>query len=67
MSSWSMFLIGLIVITVPAVLSRLLSRRGISSLRTTTRPAQDTRLLTLLLWLASICILAYVAFVFGKR
>lgn len=67
MSSWSLFLIGLIVITVPAVLSRLLPRRGISAANKPARPAYDTRLLTLLLWLAGLCILAYVAFVFGKR
>lgn len=67
MSSWSIFLIGFIVITVPAVLSRLLPRRGISAGKKSTRPAHDTRLLTLLLWLAGICILAYIAFVFGKR
>lgn len=67
MSSWSLFLIGFIVITVPAVLSQLLPRRWISSGSKTTRPAHDTRLLILLLWLAGLCILAYVAFVFGKR
>ncbi|HMN61787.1 MAG TPA: hypothetical protein PJ988_15560 [Anaerolinea sp.] len=55
------------MITVPAVLSQLLPRRGISAGSKTTRPAHDTRLLILLLWLAGLCILAYVAFVFGKR
>jgi hypothetical protein len=67
MVPWKIFVIGSLLLTLVSIGGFLLLRpkhRLDSEVRKAT---QDTRLLVLSLWAASLSILAYIAFVFGKR
>ena len=67
MTPWMIFLIGSVLLTL-VILGGLLLPRGKNLLDIGIRSAaQDTRLLVFLIWLASLSILAYIAFTFGKR
>lgn len=64
MTPWMIFIVGSVVLTVLFGGGLLLHRRK----HTTDVEAQrGARLLLLLIWLASLSILGYIAFVFGKR
>jgi len=67
MTPWMIFLIGSVLLTL-VILGGLLLPRGKNILDIGIRSAaQDIRLLVFLVWLASLSILAYIAFTFGKR
>jgi hypothetical protein len=67
MSTWLTFFIGSLLLTVVVVGGLLLHRQKHPSALEAKRPAEDVRILYVLLWLASLSILAYIVFVFGKR
>jgi hypothetical protein len=67
MSTWLTFLIGSLLLTLVAAGGLLLHRQNHSSVLEAKRPAEDVRILYVLLWWASLSILAYIVFVFGKR
>ncbi|MEJ2447741.1 MAG: hypothetical protein P8Y37_07345 [Anaerolineales bacterium] len=67
MRPWLMFTLGSLILTLMAFGGYLLSRRNRHPEEDIDRSAEDTRFLYLLLWLASLCILAYIAFAFGMR
>jgi hypothetical protein len=67
MTPWLTFLIGSVVLTLVAIGGLLLHRRGHPPESGTEKPTQDTNILYALLWLASLSILAYISFTFGKR
>lgn len=67
MTPWLTFLIGSLLLTLVAVGGLLLHRQKHPSDLETKSSAGDARILYVLLWIASLSILAYIAFVFGKR
>jgi len=67
MTTWQTFFIGSFLLTLVAAGGLLLHRRKHPSVLDVKRPAEDVRILYILLWLASLSILAYIVFVFGKR
>ena len=67
MASWKIFIIGSVLLTLVLVGGPLLSRRKHLSDSEGQKATQDARLLILSIWAASLSILAYIAFVFGKR
>jgi hypothetical protein len=62
-----MFVIGSLLLTLVGFGGILLSRSKRPLGAEAQRAKQDARLLVLSLWLASLSMLAYIAFVFGKR
>lgn len=67
MNPWMIFLIGSVLLTL-VILGGFFLPRGKNVLDIGIRSAaQDIRLLVFLIWLASLSILAYIAFTFGKR
>lgn len=67
MSTWLTFFIGSLLLTLVVAGGLLLHRQKHPSVLETKRPAGDVRILYVLMWLASLSILAYIVFVFGKR
>jgi len=67
MSPWLIFCIAdLLTVAIISGLLLLPHHKRLTGFRTQ-KLAGDTRLLYLLLWLASLSMLAYIAFAFGKR
>lgn len=68
MAPWIKFLVGSLVLTLVIVGGlRLLLRRRRSPLAKNQQPAQDDRILYLLLGLAWMSILGYIAFAFWEH
>jgi hypothetical protein len=67
MRPWMIFTLGGLILTLMALGGYLLSHRSRHPGADINRSAEDTRFLYLLLWLAALCILAYIAFAFGTR
>jgi len=67
MTPWMIFLIGSVLLTLVILVGVLLPRgKNILDIGEGST-IQDARLLIFLIWLASLSILAYIAFTFGKR
>ena len=67
MVPWKVFVIGSLLLTLVVFGGILLSRSKRPLNAEAKRAKQDARLLVLSLWLASLSMLAYIVFVFGKR
>jgi len=67
MSHWMFFLIGSLLLTLVLAGGFLLSSRKDRVNGESQKTTQGARLLILSLWLASLSMMAYIAFVFGKR
>lgn len=67
MRFWIIFIVGSILLVLVAAGGLLLYHRKHPSASGTEKPAEDAKILYVLLGLASLSILAYIAFVFGKR
>lgn len=67
MLHWLNFVAFGLIMTLVMVGGFLLRRRKNPVISSTNNQDDDARILYLLLWLASLSILAYIAFVFGKR
>jgi len=67
MRFWIIFIVGSFLLVLVAVGGFLLYHRKHPSASGTEKPAEDANVLYVLLGLASLSILAYIAFVFGKR
>ena len=67
MTPWLTFLIGSLVLTLVIIGGLLLPRRKHPPASKIQKLGGDTGILYLLLWLASLSIMAYIAFTFGKR
>ncbi len=67
MGPWTIFIVGGLLLTGMLIGGFSLSRRSQTSGTRLNGQIEDTKLLYLLLWLASLSVLAYIAFVFGKR
>ena len=67
MTPWMIFLIGSLLLTLVILGGFLLPRRKHTLDIGARSAARDARLLVFLMWLASLSILAYIAFTFGKR
>jgi hypothetical protein len=67
MKPWPLFLIGSLVLTLLATGGLLLHRRKLPVDLETAGAPGDARILYLLAWLASLSILAYLVFAFGRR
>lgn len=67
MTPWIIFFTGSLLLTLLIAVGTLLyQRKHVSDNREQTA-AQDVLLLIVLAWLASLSVLAYIAFAFGKR
>ena len=67
MTAWTIFIVGSLLVSVVVVSGLLLHRRKHPLVPDTKKLAEDARILYLLLWLASLSIIGYIAFAFGKR
>ena len=67
MTPWMIFVTGSTLLTLVIVGGFLLFRRKNLLNLSVQNAAQDARFLVLSLWLASLSVLAYIAFTFGKR
>lgn len=67
MSPWIIFLAGSVLLTIVIAGGVLLPRRKHYSDLGVRAAVQDVFLLIFLVWLASLSVLAYIAFAFGKR
>ena len=67
MRPWMIFIVGSFLMIMVIVGGLLLNRRKQPAGHEKKRLAEDARILYLLLWLASLSIMAYIAFAFGKR
>ena len=67
MNPWIIFLTGSVLLTLVITGGTLLTRRKHILDLGVQEAARDARLLTFLMWLASLSVLAYIAFAFGKR
>ena len=67
MAPWVIFFIAVLALTMVVIGGFLLPRHKPPPVLRAQKLAKDTWLLYLLLWLASLSILAYVVFAFGKR
>jgi len=67
MTPWMIFLIGSALLTLVIWGGFLLPRHKHTLDVDAQSAAQDARLLVFLIWLASLSVLAYIAFAFGKR
>ena len=67
MTPWTIFFIGSLLLTLLFAGNLFLRQHRHSSGADVQTVSHDARLLILLGWLASLSILAYVAFAFGKR
>jgi hypothetical protein len=66
MAPWKIFVSGCLLLVLIFAGGILLSRRKQRFNSETRKAIQGARMLVLSLWLASLSILAYIAFVFGK-
>jgi len=66
MTPWLTFFIGSLLLTL-VIFGLILPRDHRLPAFKLIKLAEDARILYLLLWLASLSIMAYVAFAFGKR
>jgi len=67
MTPWLIFIAISLIMSLAIVGGLLLHRGNEPSYSDEKRPAEDNRMFYLLLWLASLSIMAYIAFAFGKR
>lgn len=67
MKSWLVILVAGLLLTLVFVRGLLLFRHKCRAILRGQNLTEDTWLLYLLLWLASLSMLAYIAFAFGKR
>jgi hypothetical protein len=67
MAPWQIFVIGSLLLTLVLIGGPLLTRRQHPLDFEGQKARQGARLLVLSLWLASLSMMAYIAFVFGKR
>ena len=67
MRPWMIFIVGGLLLALAIYGGFLLNRRKHPGTREIKKPAEDARILYLLLGMASLSILAYIAFTFGKR
>lgn len=67
MRPWTIFVVGALLLGLVTIGGLLLNRRKHPEALKARRPAKDAQILYLLMWLALLSILAYIAFVFGKR
>ena len=67
MSPWKIFVIGSLLLTLVLIGGFLLVRHRHPLEIEGQEASQGARLLVLSLWVASLSMIAYVAFVFGKR
>ena len=67
MAPWQIFIIGNLLLTLVIIGGFLLSRNKYPLDSEGRKATQGARLLILSLWLASLSIMAYIAFAFGKR
>ena len=67
MAPRSVFFIAGLLLTVVMIGGLLLPRQKRLPVLRAKKLPEDARILYLLLWLASLSILAYIAFAFGKR
>ena len=67
MTPWMIFIAGSLLLTLVVVGGPLLHRHNPPPVPEAKKPAEDARILYLLLWLASLSIMGYIAFAFGKR
>lgn len=66
MTPWMIFIAGSLLLTL-VVVGGILLRHSYPQVPKTIKPAEDARIFYLLLWLAWLSIMAYIAFAFGKR
>jgi len=66
MNTWKIFVIGSLLLTLVIVGGSLLTRRQHPLDLEGRKARQGASLLVLFLWLASLSMMAYIAFVFGK-
>lgn len=67
MTTWTIFISGSVLLTIVIAGGVLLPRRKNISDLGVWAAVQDVFLLVFLVWLASLSILGYIAFAFGKR
>ena len=67
MTPWMIFAIGSLLLALVVVGGFLLQRHKQSPVLKSQKLVEDTRIFYLLLWLASLSILGYIVFTFGKR
>ena len=67
MRPWTIFIVEFLLLALVVLGSFLLNRYRNPDAREAKKLTEDARLLYLLLGLASMSILAYIAFTFGKR
>jgi len=67
MKPWMIFIVGSFLLVLMAIGGLLLYHRRHQSSSGEEKPTEDAKVLYLLLGLASLSILAYIAFAFGKR
>lgn len=67
MTPWMIFIVGSLLLILVIVGGLLLNRRKHPPVPVAKLPTEDARILYLLLGLASLSIMAYIAFAFGKR
>lgn len=67
MTPWLTFFIGSLMLTLVMIGGLLLPRHKHPSVDRIKKVTEDDRILYLLLWLASLSIMAYIAFTFGRR
>ena len=67
MAPWMIFIVGSFLMALMVLGGFLLYRRKYPGAHGIKKPAEDARILYLLLGMASLSILAYIAFTFGKR
>ena len=67
MASWKIFISGSLLFSLVSVGGFILSRHKLQLDSQARKAVQGVRLLVISLWLASLSVLAYIAFVFGKR
>ena len=67
MKPWMIFIVGSFLLVLVAIGGLLLYHRRHQSVSGIEKPTEDAKVLYLLLGVASLSILAYIAFTFGKR
>lgn len=67
MTSFLIYLTGSLVLALLAAGGLFLYRHRHAPVLEAHRSMEEVRMLSLLLWLASLSILAYIVFIFGKR
>jgi len=67
MRPWIIFIVGLLLLALVFLGGFLINRSKHPIASEAKKPVEEARILYLLLGLASLSILAYIAFTFGKR